>query len=256
MPSKNSRPNQPIRPPTPLDTSPAHISHQPPPWTRSQLEREREAFFDTRVSGNQEAWKGLRVVSELLRKEDFAEAQGILDALNLTCPNGRIASGRGRDRVKGGVYDERGELYELPTWVLTDPQDVIEDEEKDATDGAADDKDEGANAEAVAAAKRRDEKGKGRAEDPGEMIQLRARLSDRGTDVTVSVGMKQKIGTIVKSIQEQAGAKRIRLMYLGKAMDERKTLEECGFKQGNVVNAMVFAGDESMLESRKSSKSK
>ena len=246
------RPNQPIRPPTPVGSSPAHVSNQPPPWTRLQLEREREAFFDTRVSGNHEIWKALRLVCDLMRKGDVAEAQGILDAVNVTCPHGRIASGRGRSREKGGVYDERGELYDIPAWVLTDPEDIIEDEEKDATNGAADEDDD---AEAVAAARRRDEKGKGRAEDPGEMLQLRTRLSDRGTDIIVSVGMKQKIATIIQSIQERTGNKRVRLMYLGKTLDERQTLEQSGFKQGNVVNAMVFEGDESML-AKQSLKSK
>jgi hypothetical protein len=36
-------------------------------------------------------------------------------------------------------------------------------------------------------------------------------------------------------------------MYLGKTLDERSTLEESGWRQGHVINAMVFEGEETML---------
>ena len=187
----------------------------------------------------------------MLRKGDVAEAQGIMDAINVSCPNGRIASGRGRNREKGGVYDERGELYDIPAWVLTDPQDIIEDEEKGPTDGAADDDDDDQEETPEATAQRREEKGKGRVEDVGVIVQLRARLSDRGTDVTVSVGKKQKISVVIKSIQEQIGGKRMRLMYLGKVLEERQTLDKTGWKEGHVVNALVYEGDEATLSKSK-----
>ncbi|KAK3704280.1 hypothetical protein LTR37_013954 [Vermiconidia calcicola] len=248
----NARPNQPVRPPTPITSSPEHVSNQPPPWTRRQLEKEREAFFDTRVSGNDEIWKALRLVCEEIRKDNLAEAQGILDALNITCPNGRIARGRGRNRIKGGLYDERGELYDIPSWVLTDPQDIIENDEKDVEAGAAEDGEN--NVDETGEARPRSEKGKGRAEDIGEVIKLRARLSDRGTDIIVSTGTKQKVADIVRAVQAQIGKKRLRLMYLGKALNERLTLEENGWQQGHVVNAMVFEGDEGILSKKASSK--
>ncbi|KAK3056280.1 hypothetical protein LTR09_002787 [Extremus antarcticus] len=243
IPPKPLRPNQPIRPPTPLPSSPAHLPNHPPPWTRSQLERERDAFFDTRVSGNGEVWKALRVVCDEVRKGNVEEAQAIMDALGMTCPNGRIAKGRGRGREKGGVYDERGEMYEVPTWVVTDPEDVVEDGEKEGEEGSEAGVNEGDGGDGV----RRDEKGKGRAEDPGEMVRLRARLSDRGSDIIVSVGTKQKVAEVVRSIRQRIGEKRVRLMYLGKTLDERTTLEESGWVQGHVLNAMVFEGEEGML---------
>ena len=232
-----ARPNQPVRPPTPLAQSPSHVSKDPPPWTRSILDREREAFFDTRVSGHEEVWKALRMVCEMLRRGDVEEAQGILDAMNMTCPNGKVARSRGRNGKKGGAYDERGQLYDIPPWVLTDPQDVVEDEDKDEVQDGE---------------KTPVEKGKGRAEDPGEIVKVRARLSDRGTDVVVSAGTKQKISVLIKAIREESGCKRLRLMYLGKTLDERSTLEESGWRPDHVINAMVFAGDENMLSKKPS----
>lgn len=213
------------------------------------------------MSGNPEIWKALRVVSEEVRNGNVSEAQAILDALGITCPTGKIARGSRRNGGvsgsgrKGGLYDERGEMYDIPPWVLVDPEDVVEDEddEKDMEAGAppggdgGEDGDEDDADDPAAIARRRDEKGKGRAEDPGELVQLRARLSDRGTDITISIGMKQKVGDLVRSIRQRIGDKRVRIMYLGKALDERTMLEDSEWVRGHVVNAMVFEGDESTL---------
>lgn len=189
----------------------------------------------------------------MLRKGDTAEAQGIVDALGITCPSGRVASGRGRDKVKGGVYDERGVLYELPVWVIADPEDIVEEEETDdkaVTDGAeklptAGDDDDVSIA-SPSTPSRRDEKGKARLDDIGDIVHIRCRLSDRGTDVTVEVGRKQQVSVLIRKIQEKVGSKRIRIMYLGKALEERKSVAESGWREGHVVNAMVFEGDEGM----------
>lgn len=199
----------------------------------------------------------MRVVSELLRKpkgegdgegDGVVEAQGILDALGITCPSGRVASGRGKDKVKGGVYDERGVLYELPAWVIADPDDIIEDDDDANSEEKKfdDQQDDSSNTLQPSSPSRRDEKGKGRMEDIGELVRIRCRLSDRGSDVTVEVGRKQAVSVLVRKIQEQIGSKRIRCMYLGKALEERKSIAETGWREGHVVNAMVFEGDEGM----------
>lgn len=182
----------------------------------------------------------------MLRMGNIAEAQGILDAANITCPTGKLAGGRSKstNREKGGVYDERGQRYELPTWVVMDPEDLLETDEKDLTDAASVDD---PLAFDDAGSPRKEEKGKGRAEDPGEMVELRARLSDRGTDVTISVGTREKVAVAVRRIQAESGCQRIRLMYLGKAMDERVRVEQTNWRVGQVVNALVFQGDEGMI---------
>ena len=242
---QNGRPNKPIRPPTPIAKSPSHLPQNPAPWSRSTLERERASFFDTRVTGRQECWEALRLVCEMLRQGNVQDAQGVTDAANLSAPQGRVAIDKGRHRHRGGVYDERGELYDIPAWVVTDPQDVVEDEEEKDLDGAASDSE--GDEDAALAKQKRDEKGKGRADDIGELLSVRCRLSDRGTDVTVEVGSKEKTAVLVRNIQAQIGPKRLRLLYLGRTMMENKSLEELGWQKGHVINAMVFEGDEAML---------
>ncbi|RMY77017.1 hypothetical protein D0863_01577 [Hortaea werneckii] len=254
-----SRPNKPLRPPTPMAKSPSHLPQAPPPWSRTLLERERASFFDTRVTGRQECWEAVRLVCEMLRQGNVADAQGVLDAANLSVPQGRVAIDKGRHRHRGGVYDERGELYDVPLWVVADPQDVVEDEEaadaEKELDGTASDSDGGAGEEegdvvAAAGQQRREEKGKGRAEDIGELLSVRCRLSNLGSDVVVEVGSKQKVTVLVRNIQQQIGPKRLRLVYLGRTLMEGKSLEELGWQQGHVINAMVFEGDEDILQSK------
>lgn len=148
------------------------------------------------------------------------------------------------------MYDERGVLYELPTWVIADPEDIIEgdgDDDEDQVEKAAADDDPSSLTPIVGTpSSRRDEKGKARLDDIGDVVHVRCRLSDRGSDVTVEVGKKQQVSVLIRKIQDQVGSKRIRIMYLGKALEERKTVAESGWREGHVVNAMVFEGDEGL----------
>ncbi|KAK5168319.1 uncharacterized protein LTR77_006888 [Saxophila tyrrhenica] len=268
-PSAPTLPNTPLTQPSPLPTSPTHLPHHPPPWPRSLLEHERQAFFETRVTGNPEIWKALRLICEEVRQGNVAEAQAVMDAAGLTCPTGKLyVKDRGmgaRRRGKGeGVFDERGVGYEVPKWVVVDPGDVVEDENEDE-DGEKEDGDdeegsatgaEDPDVEGIGGGKRRDEKGKSPAPDPGPTVRVRARLSDRGTDIVVSVGSKQTVADVVRAIQGKIGGKRVRMMFLGKTLDERVRLEESGWREGCVVNALVFEGSEGMISGKGGKKGK
>jgi hypothetical protein len=169
------------------------------------------------VAGSAEVWSALRLVAECLCRGEVAQAQGILDAAGLNVPDGRVA----RSRRAGGVFDERGVGYEVPAWVVRDPEDVVEDAGEEG------------------------EKRKGREEEEGgdfigEVVVLRARLSDRSMDVVVKVGMGQTATVVSKEICKKIGPRRVRLLYLGQVWAETKTLEELGYKEGDVVSAFVF----------------
>jgi hypothetical protein len=207
-------------------TSPESPSGKIEPWSRGRLEAEREAFFDTRVTGSTEIWNALRLVCECLRRGDTAQAQGIIDAVGLNVPDGKVAVGselrgsRGRVKRTGGVFDERGVGYDIPGWVVADPDDVVEDNEPEKVDLG--------------------EKGKGKAEDVGELVSVKVRLSDRSTDVILKIGMRQTAAAICSGVQERIGMRKMRLLYLGRVWSETKTLEELGYKEGDVVSAFVF----------------
>ena len=154
------------------------------------------------------------------------QAQGIVDAVGLNVPDGKVAVGseprsQGRTRRTGGVFDERGVGYDIPAWVVADPEDVVEEAG-------------GGGGEVLG------EKGKGKAGDVGEIVTVKARLSDRSMDVVVKMGMGQTAAVVCAEVHKRIGMRRIRLLYLGQVWSETKTLEELGYKEGDVVSAFVF----------------
>lgn len=230
-----TRPNQPIQPPEPVRHSPKNFSYHQPPWTRAILEQQRKEFFDTRTNNSREVWNALALVAESMRHGDLAQAQAIMDAANITCPHGRVARGRGKNRQLEGVYDSRGKLYEIPYWLVTDPADIIEqgDDEKD-TDDTRDD------ATSLQAAR---EKGKGRADgDIGDEVRVTARLNNTARDVTVAIGTKQTISVLRRNIEEQSHVRLKRLIHLGKILNDDQTLEATGWKAGQILSAFVDEG--------------
>lgn len=192
-----------------------------PVLTRARLEKERSAFWDTRVTGHEEIWGAVRLAAELVRSGDVASAQGVLDAAGATCPTGEIWR---------GVFDEWGTEYRVPEWTVVEPVGVVEaDEEEEDGDGVED------GEQSLA-----EEKGKGKM---GEIVKLKARLSDRGSDVVVEVGMEERVSSVIARIAETAqiaATNRIRIAYLGKILRENDSLLAQGYGEGHVVNALVF----------------
>lgn len=136
--------------------------------------------------------------------DDYATAQSIIDAAGVTVPTGDLCE---------GCYDERGVLYRLPQCIVSDPENMVEDDEssdfagnddldtvsecKMATDDASGDELISEDME-----RRRDEKGKTSERD---LIRVRARLSDRGdADLVLSVGKGQSVGFVARRIHEEA----------------------------------------------------
>lgn len=203
LPPLNEHYNQPVRP---------HIwRSKRRSWTPTQLAREREEFFDTRVTGRPEVWAALRAAVTLLRDADLETTQGIIDAAGVTVPTGDLCE---------GCYDENGVLYRLPQCIVSDPENMVDDTEsgRNATLGEqdlgsdegisdrkmmADESDEELIPEDLEA--RREDKGKMSERD---MIPVRARLSDRGgPDVTVTIGKTQNVGVLARKVQNEAGVR-------------------------------------------------
>jgi hypothetical protein len=171
-------------------------------WTPSLLKREREAFFDTRVSGRAEVWSCIKMATELLRQGDLETAQSIVDAADVTVPTG--------DMVEG-VYDQAGGYYQLPNWVVADPSNIREDNEEDlrkvATTETAPQESSEADIKVVDKEEsKKEEKGKGKLLGKDEStIKIKARLSDRATDVIIWVGKDETVHAIIGRIREEAG---------------------------------------------------
>ncbi|KAI0009677.1 hypothetical protein F4779DRAFT_617319 [Xylariaceae sp. FL0662B] len=226
-------------------------------WTRTELDTERAEFFDTRVTGRTEVWQVLRAALGVLweadvrstnggqsRDEDgtggLATAQGILKAAEVTLPTGDLAN---------GAYDQLGNYYALPEWVVSDPINVVGHGGIDRAVVVVDRKDDELEEEETSeeldeeeALRRREEKGKGVA-DIKNMVKVRARLSENLPDVVVSIGTEESVRSLARKVAEESGllsTKRVRVAYMGKILKESSSLQSQGWKKGHMVNALVF----------------
>jgi hypothetical protein len=96
----------------------------------------------------------------------------------------------------------------------------------------------------------------------GEVVKVRARLSDRETDVVVNIGCEESVGVLVRRIREVAGVSgsntfgelgwevvngsqisphtRLKIAYMGKILHDHEPLAAQGWREKDVVNALVF----------------
>ncbi|PTB38677.1 uncharacterized protein TrAFT101_006699 [Trichoderma asperellum] len=217
-------------------------------WTRRELAKEREEFFETRVVCRPEIWQTLHAALQVLweanpedsQDEDsaLATAQTILNAAEISLPTGDLVN---------GAYDSLGNLYALPEYIVSDPDNLADDNDPDFKGDTSTAEEETAgeeedDADSEEAERRREEKGKG-VLDEREMVTLRARLSETGQDIIVPVTKTDSVRSVVKKITEVSVApseKKIRLAYMGKILKENASLEAQGWQVGHVINALVF----------------
>lgn len=196
-------------------------------WSRRALDRERAAFFDTRVSGRQEIWQTLKAALEVLWAADIAAsippdtqensdtdadadadehnpavalatAQSILDAADITLPTGDLAD---------GAYDPLGNYYQLPAHIVSDPPNI--------TSGGSDDGALGESKADLTAAEdmtrdeadlqqRREEKGKA-VVDTRDQVSAIIRMSDTSRDLRINVGKDETVRSITNRILHEIG---------------------------------------------------
>jgi len=175
---------------------------------------------------------------------DLKGAASVLEAAGCTVQ---------RHRLEEGVWDESGGLYVLPVWVVSDPSDVIEGEdvtmgdvhgdadgdvteaEEEGADGDGEgdfEGKEGAREGGVLTEKmmgdEEGQKGKGKqvVAAPRDPVKVRARLSDRGTDVVVLVDKDENVKVVVQRILEEAGVSSSLVLVCGCIL-WRKTDKRC-----------------------------
>ncbi len=178
-------------------------------WTRNELDTERAEYFDTRVTALPEIWQTLHSALQVLWEPPTQEtnddgqtalqtAQTMLTAAEISLPTGNLVN---------GAYDSFGNYYALPEWVVSDPQNIVEyDHGKDDLDGG-DDETQGDGEDGEMS---KEEKGKDVVDD-GKQIQVRARLSETGNDITVSVSKTDIVRSVIKQMAAEA---KVRLLHL------------------------------------------
>lgn len=112
-----------------------------------------------------------------------------------------------------GAYDEMGNFYQMPEYVISDPVNMIQGSEhnnaKGENDSDVSDEDE--------IKQRREEKGKAVLK-AGDLIKVKARLSDRGgPDIVISMGKEQNVRILVRRIQEEVNVRSPRSLLIRRA---------------------------------------
>ena len=104
-----------------------------------------------------------------------------------------------------GAYDQVGNFYQMPEHVINDPGNVV----LTSRDGAHKVEDPGDATDEEELERRREEKGKSVLKT-GELVKVKARLSDRGgPDIVVSIGKEQNVRVLTRTIQEEANVRSI-----------------------------------------------
>lgn len=171
-----------------------------------------------------------------------------------------------------GAYDAFGNFYPMPAWIVSDPTNLdnspehdlddetkralvdegeaalssaseADDESGDETEGndSEDDGDETADSSRIRS--RREKKGKAVLPAEVDRIPVRARLSTISKDVTVRIGRDDSVHSLAHRITEVAKLPvktRVRIAYMGKILKEGSSLTAQGWKEGHIVNALVF----------------
>ena len=130
----------------------------------------------------------------MIAEGEIQTAQGILNASAITVPTGSLIN---------GAYDEVGNFYQMPEYIISDPANLVEDtrafQENARGESSADDDTD----EDDSVAKRREEKGKAVLKS-ADIVRVKARLSDRGgPDIIVTMGKQQNVRVLVRRIQEE-----------------------------------------------------
>ncbi len=85
--------------------------------TEKQLQAKRDEFWDTAPAfdGKTEIWAALKAAVEACENKNYQLAQAIIDSANIILPNGLL----------NDCYDELGNRYEIPIYVLAKPSNLI-----------------------------------------------------------------------------------------------------------------------------------
>lgn len=172
-------------------------------------------------------------------ERNLIDAQGILDAAGITLPTGYL---------EDGAFDERGQLYSVPATVLSNPSNMLDDDndtviakEETLSKDLDLDTSDSRHLSHYTTAEEKLDKGKDAMEK--DAVSVKCRLSDRGgPDVIVHIGPSQPTKKLVRRLRSEANlslSTKIRLAYMGKVLDESLSLDSQGWQQGHVVQVLV-----------------
>ncbi|EDO49281.1 predicted protein [Nematostella vectensis] len=179
------------------------------PLTEGQLRSKRDEFWETAPAfeGRKEIWDALRAAAET---DDHTLAQAIVDGANITLPTGSLQD----------AYDELGTRYVLPVYCISQPTNLIKDD--DVSGDISNEVDE--------------------KETPptGEETYVKLRLST-GKDLKMVVYTSDTILKIKRKLQKQEDIEpaKQRWFYAGKLLTDKMTVGDAKIQKGFVIQVIL-----------------
>ncbi|XP_064600098.1 ubiquitin domain-containing protein 1-like isoform X1 [Liolophura sinensis] len=201
--------NQPLKPEKPKWKSDV-------PLTEGQLRSKRDEFWDTAPAfeGRKEIWDALKAAAYALETGDHSLAQAIVDGASISLPNGTLMD----------CYDELGNRYQLPVYVLSSPTNLIEDVSE--TDTAVDTENS----------------------SPGTEIPIKFRLSHTNKDLKLFVRTTDTVMKLKKRIGDEQGIEpsKQRWFFSGRLLNDKLRVVDAKIPKGYVVQVIVSEPDPSI----------
>lgn len=203
VPTGNVGHNKPLKPRKPKWKSDIRL-------TEAQLQAKRDEFWDTAPAfdGRKEIWDALRASAHALESGDHQLAQAILNGANISLPNGTLMD----------CYDELGNRYQLPVYVLSLPINIVKEE----------------NAIEVTSTEEQ------QTTSPGVEVPIKVHLST-GKEFKLTVFSTDTILSIKQQIQtiEGVNSSRQRIFFSGKLLGDRVRVEDAKIHKGYVLQVVV-----------------
>ncbi|XP_034148476.1 ubiquitin domain-containing protein 1a isoform X2 [Esox lucius] len=181
--------------------------------TEGQLRSKRDEFWDTAPAfdGRKEIWDALRAAAVAIDLNNLELAQAIVDGACITLPHGTLTES----------YDELGNRYQLPAYILAAPTNLISEHTNDSE--VSDQKEQ-----------------KWPLPHPKEEFQLRVRLSC-GKDLRISASMSDSISQLKMALQgqEDIDAAHQRWFFAGKLLTDKTRLQDTKIQKDFVVQVIV-----------------
>lgn len=202
------------------------LKHRKPKWksnirlTEAQLKAKREEFWDTAPAfeGRREIWDALKASVSALESGDYQMAQVILDGANISLPNGTLMD----------CYDELGNQYQLPVYILSAPINMIrEGDEKDENE------EEGIKKKLQGGQKK---------EQEGKQINIRIRFST-GDDRKLTVNTSESVAAVKRSLARCTPGidpNTVRFFFAGKQLYNKMSLSSAKVESNFTIQALIL----------------
>ncbi|XP_060063592.1 ubiquitin domain-containing protein 2-like [Ylistrum balloti] len=194
--------NQPLKPEKPKWKSDV-------PLTEGQLRSKRDEFWDTAPAfeGRKEIWDALKGAAYALETGDHTLAQAIVDGANISLPHGTLMD----------CYDELGNRYQLPVYVLSAPTNLIEE----ASEGDVEHDAENAS--------------------PGLELPIKFRLSTINKDLKLYVRTTDTVLKLKNRIFDETEVEpaRQRWFFAGRMLSDKLRIEDIKIPKSYVIQVIV-----------------